>query len=197
MLTGVDTNENRMTELEKQVNMLVKALEEKDYEIESLKNHIKSRDAAEWSHTHTVKNANKGKTIVQESQPQNSTSIASLSVKQLEEMIANSIKTQYGGLAQTFSLYSKPYTKKIDNLRKRFEKKNVKAFFPKRRMTEGFDPKAYKLMTNAGYDFTTRTELKSVKYSLKVFTIGAYKIIDQEGLRIGPITDKFLKKFYA
>ncbi|KAA0066076.1 ty3-gypsy retrotransposon protein [Cucumis melo var. makuwa] len=34
-----------------------------------------------------------------------------------EEMIANSIKTQYGGPAQTFSLYSKPYTKRIDNLR--------------------------------------------------------------------------------
>ncbi|KAA0043322.1 uncharacterized protein E6C27_scaffold110G002330 [Cucumis melo var. makuwa] len=54
---------------------------------------------------------------MQESQPQNSTSIASLSVQQLQEMIANSIKTQYGGPAQTFSLYSKPYTKRIDNMR--------------------------------------------------------------------------------
>ena len=31
-------------------------------------------------------------------------------------MIANSIKTQYSGPAQTLSLYSKPYTKRIDNL---------------------------------------------------------------------------------
>ncbi|TYK28705.1 ty3-gypsy retrotransposon protein [Cucumis melo var. makuwa] len=54
---------------------------------------------------------------MQESQPQNSTSIASLSVQQLQEMIANSIKTQYGGPAQTFSLYSKPYMKRIDNMR--------------------------------------------------------------------------------
>ncbi|KAA0057580.1 ty3-gypsy retrotransposon protein [Cucumis melo var. makuwa] len=54
---------------------------------------------------------------MQESQPQNSTSIASLSVQRLQEMIANSIKTQYGGPAQTFSLYSKPYTKRIDNMR--------------------------------------------------------------------------------
>ncbi|KAA0059653.1 uncharacterized protein E5676_scaffold886G00800 [Cucumis melo var. makuwa] len=30
-----------------------------------------------------------------------------------------------------------------------------------------------------------------------VFTNGAYKIIDQDGLRIGPINEKFLKKFYA
>ena len=31
-------------------------------------------------------------------------------------MIANSIKTQHDGPVQTLSLYSKPYTKKIDNL---------------------------------------------------------------------------------
>ena len=55
---------------------------------------------------------------MQESQPQNSTSIASMSVQQLQlqEMIANSIKTQYGGPAQTLSLYSKPYMKRINNL---------------------------------------------------------------------------------
>ncbi|KAL0549122.1 hypothetical protein IC582_013602 [Cucumis melo] len=31
----------------------------------------------------------------------------------------------------------------------------------------------------------------------EVFTNGAYKIIDQDGLRIGPINGRFLKKFYA
>ncbi|KAA0063076.1 uncharacterized protein E6C27_scaffold468G001940 [Cucumis melo var. makuwa] len=31
----------------------------------------------------------------------------------------------------------------------------------------------------------------------EVFTNGAYKIIDQDGLRIGPINGKFLKKFYT
>ncbi|KAA0055534.1 ty3-gypsy retrotransposon protein [Cucumis melo var. makuwa] len=86
MVINVDTSENRMAELEKKVNMLMKVVEERDYEIAFLKNHIKSRDAAESSHKHT-------------------------------EMIASSIKTQYGGPAQTFSLYSKPYTKRIDNLR--------------------------------------------------------------------------------
>ncbi|KAA0063077.1 ty3-gypsy retrotransposon protein [Cucumis melo var. makuwa] len=100
----------------KKVNMLMKAVEERDFEITMLKNHIGSRDAAESSHTH-YKNVNKGKAIMQESQPQNSTSIASLSVQQLQEMIVNSIKTQYGGPAQMFSLYSKPYTKRIDNMR--------------------------------------------------------------------------------
>ena len=73
--------------------MLMKVVEERDYEIAFLKNHIESRDAAESSHKHTVKNTDKGKAVMQESQPQNSTSIASLSVQQLQEMIASSIKT--------------------------------------------------------------------------------------------------------
>ncbi|KAA0033096.1 ty3-gypsy retrotransposon protein [Cucumis melo var. makuwa] len=97
--------------------MLMKTVEERDYEIASLKNHIESRDAAESSHTHIAKNANKGKSVMQESSSQKSTSISSLSVKQLQEMIASFIKTQYGRPAQTFYLYSKPYTKRIDNLK--------------------------------------------------------------------------------
>ncbi|TYK20601.1 ty3-gypsy retrotransposon protein [Cucumis melo var. makuwa] len=32
-------------------------------------------------------------------------------------MIANSIRAQYGGQPQTSFMYSKPYTKRIDNLR--------------------------------------------------------------------------------
>ncbi|KAA0061094.1 ty3-gypsy retrotransposon protein [Cucumis melo var. makuwa] len=65
MVTDVDTSEDRMTELEKKVNMLMKAVEERDFEIALLKNHIESRDAAESSHTHTIKNVNKGKAIMQ------------------------------------------------------------------------------------------------------------------------------------
>ncbi|KAA0052315.1 ty3-gypsy retrotransposon protein [Cucumis melo var. makuwa] len=52
MVTDVDTSEARMVELEKKVNMLMKAVEERDFKIASLKNHIESRDTAESSHTH-------------------------------------------------------------------------------------------------------------------------------------------------
>ncbi|KAA0060396.1 ty3-gypsy retrotransposon protein [Cucumis melo var. makuwa] len=69
IVTYVDTSKDRMVELEKKVNMLMKAIEERDFEIASLKNHIESRDAAESSHTHTIKNVNKVKAIMQESQP--------------------------------------------------------------------------------------------------------------------------------
>ena len=117
MVTDVDTREDRMIELEKKVNMLMKFVEERDNKIASLKNHIKSHDAAESSRPHIMKNTDKGKTVMQESQPQNSTSIPSLYVQQLQEMIANSIKAQNSGSTQTFSLNFKPYTKRIDNLR--------------------------------------------------------------------------------
>ncbi|KAA0025793.1 ty3-gypsy retrotransposon protein [Cucumis melo var. makuwa] len=80
MVTDVNTSEDGMTELEKKVNMLMKAVKERDFEIASLKKHIESRDATESSHTHTIKNVDKGKAIMQESQPHNSTSIALLSV---------------------------------------------------------------------------------------------------------------------
>ncbi|KAA0048376.1 uncharacterized protein E6C27_scaffold264G00950 [Cucumis melo var. makuwa] len=46
---------------------------------------------------------------------------------------------------------------------KKIKKKDLEAYLPERRTVEGFDPKAYKLMAKAGYDSTTRTELKSVK----------------------------------
>ncbi|KAL0439394.1 UNVERIFIED_CONTAM: hypothetical protein Slati_2422400, partial [Sesamum latifolium] len=45
------------------------------------------------------------------------TSIATLSVQQLQEMITNTVKIHYGGTTQSSPTYSKPYTKRIDSLR--------------------------------------------------------------------------------
>ena len=59
MVTGMDTSEDRMFEPEKKINMLLKAIEEKDNEIAFLKNHIERRDPAGSSHTHTIKNIDK------------------------------------------------------------------------------------------------------------------------------------------
>ncbi|TYK28162.1 uncharacterized protein E5676_scaffold289G00760 [Cucumis melo var. makuwa] len=39
----------------------------------------------------------------------------------------------------------------------------TEASLPQRRTKDGFDPKAYKLMAKAGYDFTTHTDFKSLK----------------------------------
>ena len=43
--------------------------------------------------------------------------MASLSVQQLQDMITNTIQAQYGGSSTSSLTYSKPYTKRIDNIR--------------------------------------------------------------------------------
>ncbi|KAH7835782.1 hypothetical protein Vadar_029832 [Vaccinium darrowii] len=45
------------------------------------------------------------------------TTIASLSIQQLQDMIASTIRAQYGGPVQSSFMYSKPYTKRIDYFR--------------------------------------------------------------------------------
>ncbi|KAL9384217.1 hypothetical protein Peur_024540 [Populus x canadensis] len=59
------------------------------------------------------------------------------------------------------------------------------------------------------YHTTFRTPTQATPYSLflskwdgpyvvqEVYTNGAYKIVDENGLRIGPINGKFLKRYYA
>ena len=46
-----------------------------------------------------------------------STSVVSLSIQQLYDMITNTIRVHYGGPSQSTLMYSKPYTKRIDSLR--------------------------------------------------------------------------------
>ena len=52
-----------------------------------------------------------------DNQQGSSTFIASLSVQQLQDMIANTIRAQYDGAPQSSFMYSKPYIKRVDNLR--------------------------------------------------------------------------------
>ncbi|KAA0032752.1 ty3-gypsy retrotransposon protein [Cucumis melo var. makuwa] len=79
---------------------------------------MRTHKTAELSQTPVVKVTDKGKNVVQENQPQEqSVSVASLSVQQLQDMIANSTRAQYGGPSQTTFMYSKSYTKRINNLR--------------------------------------------------------------------------------
>ncbi|KAA0040518.1 ty3-gypsy retrotransposon protein [Cucumis melo var. makuwa] len=112
------TTEATMVEMEKKINFLMKVVEERDHEIAALKDQMKAYETAESSKTPVVKATDKGKNVVQENQPQQqSISVASLSVQQLQDMIVNSIRAQYGGPSQTSFMYSKPYTKRIDNLR--------------------------------------------------------------------------------
>ncbi|KAL0381902.1 UNVERIFIED_CONTAM: hypothetical protein Slati_4609800, partial [Sesamum latifolium] len=99
----------------------------KDLQIAQLMNKLEPTNAGESSHNHSSasKNAEKEKRADEEPPMQESaqksshsaTSVAALSVQQLQEMIANTIKAQYSGSAQSSPAYSKPYSKRIDALR--------------------------------------------------------------------------------
>ena len=56
------------------------------------------------------------RTIHVERQMAESASMASLSIEQLQYMITNTIRVQYSGPLQSTLMYSKLYTKRIDNL---------------------------------------------------------------------------------
>ncbi|KAL0458502.1 UNVERIFIED_CONTAM: hypothetical protein Slati_0477400 [Sesamum latifolium] len=96
-------------------------------QIAQLMNKLEPTKAGESSHNHSSasKHAGKEKQAEEEPQMQESaqksshfaTSIAALSIQQLQEMIANTIKVQYGESAQNSSAYSNPYSKRIDALR--------------------------------------------------------------------------------
>ncbi|KAA0066578.1 ty3-gypsy retrotransposon protein [Cucumis melo var. makuwa] len=117
MMADIST-EAAMVDMERKVNFLMKVMEERDHEITALRDQMWTRETAKSSQTLVVKATDKEKNVVQENQQQQqSVSVASLSVQQLKNMIANSIKAQYRGPLQTSFMYSKSYTKRIDNLR--------------------------------------------------------------------------------
>ncbi|KAA0040572.1 ty3-gypsy retrotransposon protein [Cucumis melo var. makuwa] len=116
MMVGV-TAEAAMEEMERKINFLMKAVEERDHEIATLKDQIKACETTESSKTPAVKADDKEKVVLQENQMQQSISITCLSVQQLQDMITSSIRAQYGGPQQTSFMYSKPYTKRINDLR--------------------------------------------------------------------------------
>ena len=49
--------------------------------------------------------------------PQNDSSLSATTAEQIQELIANAVKTQLGVGSQKSHLYTKPYTKRIDALR--------------------------------------------------------------------------------
>ncbi|KAA0067537.1 ty3-gypsy retrotransposon protein [Cucumis melo var. makuwa] len=117
MMTNVMA-EAAMVEMEGKINLLMKVVEEQDYKIVALKELMQTPETAELSQTYVAKTIDKEKNVVQESQPQQQlASVASLSIQQLQDMIVNSIRAQYGGLLQTYFIYFKPYIKRINNLR--------------------------------------------------------------------------------
>lgn len=119
MMTNTSTMEEKMVEMEQRVVLLTKALEDKDLQIATLTNKLEVQDLGESSHGHkfTSTKDDEGREIENTPRREQSTSVASLSVQQLQDMITNTIRAQYGGSSTSSLTYSKPYTKRIDNMR--------------------------------------------------------------------------------
>ncbi|TYK29830.1 ty3-gypsy retrotransposon protein [Cucumis melo var. makuwa] len=78
---------------------------------------MRTHETAELSKIPLVRADDKEKVGLQKNQMQQSISVVSLSVQQLQDMITSSIRAQYGGPQQTSFMYSKPCTKRINDLR--------------------------------------------------------------------------------
>ena len=111
--------EEKMAEMEQRVVLLTKALEDKDLQIATLMNKLEVQDLGESSHGHKFISAkdDEGREIENTPQREQSTSVASLSVQQLQDMITNTIQAQYEGSSTSSLTYSKPYTKCINSIR--------------------------------------------------------------------------------
>ena len=128
MTTDTTSVEEQLAEMARAIAKLTKTVEEKDMQIVSLINkvEVQVQNTGESSQglnhlpnvafplndaPHTYR------TMQIERQMTKSASMASLSIQQLQDMITNTIRVQYGGPSQSTLMYSKPYTKRIDNLR--------------------------------------------------------------------------------
>ncbi|KAA0037644.1 ty3-gypsy retrotransposon protein [Cucumis melo var. makuwa] len=110
------TVEAAMAKMERKINFLMKVVEERDYEIAALKDQINACETAESSKAPAVNVDDKEKAVLQENQMQQSMSIASLSIQQVQDMITSSIRAQYGEPPQASFMYSMSYTKRINDL---------------------------------------------------------------------------------
>ncbi|KAL6191705.1 hypothetical protein ACLB2K_038095 [Fragaria x ananassa] len=120
MVIGVINMEEQVAQiaqLTKAEKKLQKTIEEKDVEIASLMEKLEvHHDNDSENNLHGYKKDMSGGSSSEQKGESNSI-LASLSVQQLQDMIAKAIKAQYGGSSRDTLTYSKPYTKWLDNLR--------------------------------------------------------------------------------
>ena len=127
MTTGTTSIEEQLAEMAHAIAKLTKTVEEKDMQIVSLINKVEAqvqntgKSSQGLNHLSNVAShlddaPHTYRKMQVERQTTESASIASLSIQHLQDMINNTIRAQYGGPSQSTLMYSKPYTKRIDNL---------------------------------------------------------------------------------
>ncbi|OIT29925.1 hypothetical protein A4A49_51406 [Nicotiana attenuata] len=95
LMTNTTNMDEKFAMMEQTIEVLKKSVEDKNLQIAQLMNKLEPYAPGESSHV---------------------PHLLALSVQQLQDMITNTIKAQYGGPSQSSLYYSKPYTKGIDCL---------------------------------------------------------------------------------
>ena len=121
MTIGVISVEEQLAQMKETIARLTKSAEEKDLQIIALTNRLGAQHE-EGDNSGMKKDAEEEEPPVEKSEEKQELSqpaalLGALSIQQLQEMIANTIKAQYEGSSYTSVLYSKPYSKRIDALR--------------------------------------------------------------------------------
>ena len=123
MMTETTTIDEKIAEMGRAIAKLTKTMEEKDLQIATLMNKLEVQNQGEPSNGQSqtqqrmLQGAHRSSPKKADNHHESSTFIASLSVQQLQDMIANTIRAQYGGAPQISLMHSKPYTKRFDNSR--------------------------------------------------------------------------------
>ena len=114
MMNNTSTIEKKMIEMKQNSILLTKALEDKDLQIATLMNKLEVKDSSESSygpkssHDFIPTKEDQGKGTEDTPKQERSTLLVSLT---------NTIRAKYGGSSTISLMYSKPYTKRIDNMR--------------------------------------------------------------------------------
>ncbi|KAM1802469.1 hypothetical protein TB2_033171 [Malus domestica] len=125
MTAGATSVEEQLAQMNEAIARLTRTVEEKDLQIAALVNRLEAQDSEKPDPEDDPLKGGAGgdeepqveKNDAKPEPDQAAALMGSLSIQQLQEMITNTIKTQYEGSSYTSGLYSKPYSKKIDALR--------------------------------------------------------------------------------
>ncbi|KAM2504280.1 hypothetical protein PS1_038218 [Malus domestica] len=125
MATGAPSIDEQLAQMNEAIARLTRTVEEKDLQIAALVNRLGAQDGEKPNSKidHLKKEDNEEdeppvkKIDVKPEPDQAAALMGSLSIQQLQEMIINTIKAQYEGSSHASTLYSKPYSRKIDALR--------------------------------------------------------------------------------
>ncbi|KAM1411790.1 hypothetical protein ACFXTO_024622 [Malus domestica] len=125
MTIGVTSIEEQLAQMNEAIARLTRILEEKDLQITALVSRLEPQDDENPDPENDplkIGDNEEDEPLVEKNdvkpEPDQAAALmGSLSIQQLQEMITNTIKTQYEGSSHTSLFYSKPYSKKIDALK--------------------------------------------------------------------------------